>query len=197
VSVQSGFVALLTLGPAYGSQLQAEFLARAAHRKQLNAGQVYSTLDRLTAQGLVRAAGTTSDGLPLYDLTDSGYAQARTWLTAGPTDGSTDWDEMLDQVLLSASIDGALPLQVIAGYRAAFEQLISSLLADGAPQAVSERTAAIASASRASEFGARAALSWLAEIGAQLEQTPVRYIQPRSAERPRRGRRPQEKSVDK
>src|SRR3979490_3172014 len=86
MSVQNAFLALLSLGPAYGSQLQAEFLARAAHRRQLNAGQVYSTLDRLTDQGLVESAGSTDDGLPLYALTDAGREQALAWLSEGPTD---------------------------------------------------------------------------------------------------------------
>src|SRR4051794_41777074 len=87
MSVQIGFLALLTQGPAYGSQLQSEFLCRAAHRRQLNPGQVYSTLDRMMDQGLVASAGATDDGLPLYQLTESGRLAATTWLTEGRRTG--------------------------------------------------------------------------------------------------------------
>ncbi len=184
MSVQSGFLALLTLGPAYGSQLQNEFLARAVHRRQLNAGQVYATLDRLTDQGLVAAAGTTDDGLPLYALTASGEVQASEWLTMGPTDTRPDWDEMQDQVLISASLSAADALLVVGDYRRSFSEKIRELAHDA-------DTRACLVANRAAELGARAAIEWLDEVAAALQDDPGTLIQERNTERPRRGRRPQ------
>ncbi|MCI0155442.1 PadR family transcriptional regulator [Leifsonia shinshuensis] len=183
MSVQYGFLAVLTQGPAYGSQLQNEFLMRAANRRQLNAGQVYSTLDRMTEQGLIESAGETEDGLPLYRLTGSGEREAATWLTAGPGDARPDWDEMQDQVLIAASIDGADPAAVVADYRAAFAERIRELTHDADSRAV-------LAANRAAELGARAAIEWLDEVSAALETHPGALVQPRCPERPRRGRRP-------
>ncbi len=183
MSVQNGFLAVLTQGAAYGSQLQNEFLARAAHRRQLNAGQVYSTLDRMTDQGLIEPAGTTEDGLPLYALTADGAAQATTWLSAGPRDAEPDWDEMQDQVLIAASIDGADPQAVIADYRAAYTERVRELTHDADSRA-------LLAANRAAELGAGAAIEWLEEVSAALTAHPGVLLQARSPERPRRGRRP-------
>ena len=104
MSVRDGLLAVLSLGPAYGLQLHAEFTARAPHRAALNVGQVYSTLDRATQSGLVCSAGTTPDGLPLFRLTESGADRARQWMTL-PSDGPASWTEMLDQVLVTATVD--------------------------------------------------------------------------------------------
>ncbi len=183
MSVQNAFLALLSLGPAYGSQLQAEFLARAAHRRQLNAGQVYSTLDRLTDQGLVESAGTTDDGLPLYALTGVGSDQAKAWLSHGPADSRPDWDEMQDQVLVAASIDAADALQIVDDYRRSFSEKIRELEHDA-------DTRAVLAANRAADLGARAAISWLDEVAVALEDDPRILLQDRITERPRRGRPP-------
>jgi len=183
MSVQNAFLALLTEGSAYGSQLQTEFLARAAHRRQLNAGQVYSTLDRMTDQGLVEPAGTTEDGLPLYALTASGLVQAQEWVTSGPTDGRPDWDEMQDQVLMAASLTTGDAPAVIADYRAAYVEKIRELTHDADSRA-------LLAANRAAELGAKAAIEWLDEVSKALTAHPDALVQHRSPERPRRGRRP-------
>lgn len=183
MSVQNGFLAVLTQGAAYGSQLQNEFLARAAHRRQLNAGQVYSTLDRMTDQGLIEPAGSTDDGLPLHTLTTDGAAQARAWLSTGPHDSEPDWDEMQDQVLIAASIEGADPHAVIADYRAAYTERVRELTHDADSRA-------LLAANRAAELVAGAAIEWLDEVAAALDAHPGILLLPRSPERPRRGRRP-------
>ena len=185
MSVQNGFLALLTQGPAYGSQLQSEFLCRAAHRRQLNPGQVYSTLDRMTDQGLVESAGATEDGLPLYGLTDAGRDAAAAWLGSGPVDGRPDWDEMQDQVLIAASLDGVDAMGIVDAYRAAYAERIRYLTHEADSRA-------LLAANRAAELGAKAAIEWLDEVAATLAAHPDALVQPRSPERPRRGRRPAE-----
>src|SRR6478752_4575082 len=183
MSVQNGFLALLTQGAAYGSQLQSEFLCRAAHRRQLNPGQVYSTLDRMTDQGLVASAGATDDGLPLYELTENGRLAATAWLSGGPADGRPDWDEMQDQVLIAASLDSVDAREIVDGYRAAYEERIRYLSHEADSRA-------LLAANRAAELGAKAAIEWLEEVAAMLAAHPGALVQQRSPERPRRGRRP-------
>jgi DNA-binding PadR family transcriptional regulator len=183
MSVQSGFLAILTLGPAYGSQLQSEFLARAANRRQLNAGQVYSTLDRMTDQGLIAPAGATDDGLPLYELTEEGSEQAHQWLTHGPHDSRPDWDEMQDQILIAASIPDSDAPHVLDDYRLSFTEKIRELAHDADSRAV-------LAANRAAELGAKAAIEWIDEVSAALAAHPEALLQERTLERPRRGRRP-------
>ncbi|MES2170284.1 MAG: PadR family transcriptional regulator, partial [Actinomycetota bacterium] len=65
MSVRDGLLAILTLGPAYGLQLHSELTTRAPHRKPVNVGQIYGTLDRLVKQHLIEPAGFTEDALPL------------------------------------------------------------------------------------------------------------------------------------
>ena len=53
MSVRDGLLAILSLGPAYGLQLHSELASRSPHRGPVNVGQIYATLDRLVARGLV------------------------------------------------------------------------------------------------------------------------------------------------
>ncbi|NQX14536.1 PadR family transcriptional regulator [Rathayibacter sp. VKM Ac-2857] len=117
MSVRDGLLALLTLGPAYGLQLHAELLDRAAHRRRVNVGQIYSTLDRLRERGLVAAAGSTEDGLPLHALTDEGRAEALAWLSGDGASAEEDWDDVLDRILLASSLSDADLDAVLDAYR--------------------------------------------------------------------------------
>ncbi len=60
MSVKYGLLALLAEEPMYGNQLRAEFENRTAATWPLNVGQVYTTLERLTRDGLVRWRARTS-----------------------------------------------------------------------------------------------------------------------------------------
>src|SRR6478736_8623879 len=53
MSVRMGLLALLAEQPSHGYQLKAAFEARTGGVWSLNVGQVYTTLDRLRADGLV------------------------------------------------------------------------------------------------------------------------------------------------
>ena len=171
MSVQNGFLALLTQGPAYGSQLQSEFLCRAAHRRQLNPGQVYSTLDRMTDQGLV-ALGRCDRRRPPAVRADRGRdaSPPAAWLTGGPRDGRPDWDEMQDQVLIAASLDGVDAPAIVDGYRAAYAERIRYLSHEADSRA-------LLAANRAAELGAKAAIEWLDEVAATLAAHPGALVQ--------------------
>ena len=174
MSVRDGLLAVLSLGPAYGLQLHAEFTARAPHRAALNVGQVYSTLDRATQSGLVCSAGTTPDGLPLFRLTESGADRARQWMTL-PSDGPASWTEMLDQVLVTATVAPNLVTDLSRGYRRAWSE---SEKQGPDPAALATR------------LFSEAATKWLAAVDQSLAaQDPI----PLSPIRPRRGRRPAER----
>lgn len=116
MSVRDGLLGLLTLGPAYGLQLHAELLDRAAHRRRVNVGQIYSTLERLRERGLVVAAGTTDDGLPLHALTEEGRAEAFAWLRGDGASPEEDWDDVLDRILLSSSVSADGLVAVLDAY---------------------------------------------------------------------------------
>ena len=82
MAVRDALLALLTAGPAYGFQLHGGLAARTGGRRDINVGQTYATLERLSKQRLVEPAGSTDDGLPLHRLTTAGSAAAEAWLDA-------------------------------------------------------------------------------------------------------------------
>ena len=84
MAVRDALLALLTAGPAYGFQLHGGLAARTGGRRNINVGQTYATLERLSKQRLVEPAGSTDDGLPLHRLTPAGSAAARNARTARP-----------------------------------------------------------------------------------------------------------------
>lgn len=184
MSVRDGILGILTLGPAYGLQLHAEFMARAPHRKPVNVGQIYGTLERLTGHGLLESAGVTDDGLPMYTLTAAGRSAATEWLTTPVTQPLPEWTEMLDQVLVASSVDPASALTLSKAYRRWWEQDLREVreqLAD--EEAHARRLAALAR-----EAQGVAALAWLGAAIADLAELDT--ARPLSTHRPKRGRRP-------
>ena len=185
MSVRDGLLAILTLGPAYGLQLHSELLSRAPHRSAINVGQIYGTLERLSRNGVVDAAGTTSDGLPLYRLTTKGAAAARTWMTEAEIASLPDWAEMLDQVLVTSSIDPSSAMLLTRGYRGRWQQILDS---SRVPEAEESRRHDEHLAMLANEALALAALAWLGSASAALaDYDTARSLSP---VRPKRGRRP-------
>jgi DNA-binding PadR family transcriptional regulator len=182
MSVRDGLLAVLSLGEGYGLQLHSELGARTPHRRPVNVGQIYSTLERLARAGLVEPAGTTADSLPLYRLTPAGAAAAATWMTEPVLDGLPEWTEMLDQVLVTSSIDPVAAKTVAERYRRWWESDLAATRSAPEPSLADARLALVAR-----EAQAVAAIAWLGSAIAAL----VDYdsFRPLSDSRPKRGRR--------
>ncbi|GAA2222448.1 PadR family transcriptional regulator [Herbiconiux moechotypicola] len=187
MSVRSGLLLLLTSGDAYGLQLHGALEARTDRVGGINVGQVYSTLERLMGAGLVAAAGSTDDGLPLYALTPAGRDEAERWLDEAEVHTGGAWAEMVFKVLLTASLRGSGAAPVVARYRDAWAATLSAPGSD-APTA-GEATAIDAVSAGARELLAGAALDWLSQL-ASVPGGLAALERPAPLERPRRGRRP-------
>jgi DNA-binding PadR family transcriptional regulator len=185
MSVRDGILAILTLGPAYGLQLHSELRARAPHRKPVNVGQIYGTLDRLAKQSLVAAAGVTDDGLPQYRLTAAGEQEASGWMTKPATDALPEWTEMLDQVVITSSLDSASAVTLATAYRRWWETDLCATRA-ALSQDSSRHDERLALLAR--ETQAIAATAWLGAALAALVEPDIERAY--SEVRPRRGRRP-------
>lgn len=190
VSVREGLLTILSLGPAYGLQLHAELTSRAPHRGPVNAGQVYATLDRLGKQGLIRSSGVTSDGLPLYRLTEQGARAVDTARETAAVHTLPEWTEMLDQVIIESSIQPGAAMALARGYRAWWAEdlaRVRSALESGEPRSD------VRLAHLARQAQAVAALAWLSSVpDALIDDDQSR---PYSADKPRRGRRPRAAAV--
>ncbi len=183
MSVRSGLLAILSLGPAYGLQLHGELELRMRRVGSINVGQIYSTLDRLQAHALVGPAGATDDGLPLYSLTEEGAAEAERWLTEAPSRPPA-WQEFTGHVLLATTIPGQDAMRLVDSYR---ERLGAA------------RTEALAAPDGSGDLGlaaellqADAAIAWLDLVAARIASDHLH--RPLGELRPRRGRRPGLKS---
>ncbi|CAD5999564.1 PadR family transcriptional regulator [Agreia sp. COWG] len=177
MSVRSGILAVLSLGPAYGLQIHGEIEARTDRLGRINVGQIYSTLDRLESRGLVLPAGETDDGLPLYGLTSLGELEMIDWCRHAEPNAS--WSSMVGQVLMVISLPGHSASALIADYR---RQLLAPLGHPG-PDALT------ALADAASSAFASAGLTWLDSVELATRE-PDALARPLGQLRPRRGRRP-------
>ena len=178
MSVRSGILAVLSLGTAYGSQVHGEVETRMHRVGSINVGQIYSTLDRLQAQGSVVNAGMTGDGLPLYALTPQGRHEVSSWLTEA--DARAGWTDFVGHVLLVASLPDAPVGALIDAYRQVHTRPTPS--ADGDEGPLDDLGV------RSGEILSAAALAWLDEVQDVL--TRVDCTRPLGSFRPRRGRRP-------
>lgn len=113
MAVRESLLGILTIGPAYGLQLHHELGRRAPHRAKTNVGQIYATLERLHKAGLLAPAGTNSEGLPLWELTTNGRAEAQAWLSGETMKALPDWADLLDMVLISRSVSPASATRLI------------------------------------------------------------------------------------
>lgn len=184
MSVRDGLLAVLTLGPGYGLQLYSELALRSPHRRPVNVGQIYATLDRLCTAGLVEPAGSTADDLPLYRLTPSGDKAATAWMSDPRFSTLPEWSEMLDQVIITSSIRPLQAKILAAEYRRWWEKDLSGIRSDDGREdsAVEVRMARVAR-----EAAAVAAIAWLGSaIATMAGQDSFR---PLVESRPKRGRR--------
>jgi DNA-binding PadR family transcriptional regulator len=187
VSVRSSLLAILTMGPAYGFQLHGELAERTAGRRLVNVGQIYGTLERLVGHGAVESAGSTLDGLPLYQLTGPGRVEAMTWLHATTSAAGDEWNEMLERVLIASSLPHVDTAALLRDYRETW--LLRRATIDQ-PAAGQAGLSAAADAAQAT-----AALAWLDGVGAQFadaaDPSGARgFHRELSPVRPKRGRRP-------
>jgi DNA-binding PadR family transcriptional regulator len=176
MSIRAGILLVLCEAEAYGLQIHGELEERTDRIGRINVGQIYSTLDRLSTAGLVRASGATDDGLPLYGVTPDGRRAADEWLADTAVDSASAWGDLTFKVQLATSL-GANAVGLVEGYRAAWSRSLAGSDDDPSPAALARRRLA------------EAALGWLSDLEA-LPGGLDGLVRPLRNERPRRGRRP-------
>ena len=118
MSVRHALLALLSEGPKYGLQLRQEFEAGTGEVWPLNAGQVYTTLQRLERDGLVESEDPEGDGPQKgYRLTEAGGAELDAWLRTPSDTWDPPRDELVIKVLVAMRVPGADVHHVIQTHR--------------------------------------------------------------------------------
>ncbi len=127
MTVREGLLALLQDGPRYGYQLKTEFEAATGGVWPLNVGQVYTTLDRLERDGMVRIQdGADTNAQKVYEITADGIAEVGAWWHAVPADEPPPRDELMLKVLMAIEQGTEHGLQVVTHQRT---QLLALLAA--------------------------------------------------------------------
>lgn len=124
-------LALLAAGPAHGYELKQSFEGRfSPFRPPVNVGQVYSTLQRLERDGLVRRHGVVETGEAparhLYEVTDAGRAALEAWLLE-PAPGARLRDDFFMKLVLAQMAGLTEPEDLLARQRAAVLQELRDL----------------------------------------------------------------------
>lgn len=106
MSVPYALLALLSEQPKYGLQLRQEFEARTGEVWPLNVGQVYTTLQRLERDGLVKADDEVQEGpQKSFRITRDGVKTLTEWLRTPPDLSSPPRDELV-KVMVALRVPG-------------------------------------------------------------------------------------------
>jgi DNA-binding PadR family transcriptional regulator len=120
MSVRYGLLALLGREPMHGYQLRAEFERSTGTTWPLNIGQVYSTLSRLSRDGLVEETGLSDEpGKVVYRLTDAGRTALTTWFTTPVASAEQPRDELAIKIALAMDTPDVDVTEVLRAQRTA------------------------------------------------------------------------------
>lgn len=79
MSVKFAILSILREGPAYGFLIRQEIEIRTAGLLSINAGQIYTTLDRLLRDGLIAKSRVKTSKQQCYELTTLGLNDVSDW----------------------------------------------------------------------------------------------------------------------
>jgi len=106
MSLKHSILAVLSIGDCHGYQIRQEIESRTGETWDINIGQVYSTLDRLQRDNLVRAGEANNDGQISYSITDLGKAEAMHWLTKPIEQTAQSRNELAIKLALAVTLPG-------------------------------------------------------------------------------------------
>jgi DNA-binding PadR family transcriptional regulator len=119
MSIRHGLLSLLVDGPRHGYQLRQEFEAHTGATWPLNIGQVYTTLGRLTRDGLVEVTGDGDPSHKVYALTAYGASELSTWFRTPVEAGDRPRDELAIKLAMAAVTPGVALADVVQAQRTA------------------------------------------------------------------------------
>jgi DNA-binding PadR family transcriptional regulator len=188
VSIRHALLAILDQGPCYGNQLRAEYNRRTGDAWPINVGQIYSTLDRLERDGLVRTGVRDAQGHLFYEISAAGRTEVNEWFHS-PLDGlSAARDDVATMVALAVTLPGVDAGAVIQVQHSAAVRRAAAIRA-AQPHAGATLAAALIVDARAA--AADAEVAWLTTALKRLEAVGTTSgVLPLDTVAPRRGRPP-------
>lgn len=172
MSVRHSLLALLHDRPRYGYQLRSEFHERTGSAWPLNIGQVYTTLDRLERDGLVRKERGRGGNQVVYGITDEGSGQVRAWFSSPVERSAPPRNELAIKLSLALTLPGVDVTAVIRAQRAASLAVLQEYTKSRRDTAASPRSADLAGLLVLDSliFHAEAEVRWLDLCEARMAQ---------------------------
>jgi DNA-binding PadR family transcriptional regulator len=170
MGVKEGLLCLLARGDAHGYELKTELEETSGHTWQINIGQIYTTLQRLERDGLVRSSAATEEGRIIYSLTEEGRHAAATWMSRPVDLAVAGRDEISLKILMAMRSGVEDPRRVIEIQRGA----TMGLLQDYTTLKAAEDSNDLAWLLHLDRliFSAEAELRWLDRVEDRLETLP-------------------------
>lgn len=174
-----GLLALLAERPSHGYQLKAGFEERTGGVWSLNVGQVYTTLERLRADGLVEpmevesAEGDGRDRRP-WRITRDGKEALEAWFDEPAIEPVPAREDFLVKVLMAFGGSPAEAIAIIDRQRTELYRLLQESRRAAQAPASGDPTADLAATLMAEVVTSRreADLRWLDVCEAHLNATP-------------------------
>jgi DNA-binding PadR family transcriptional regulator len=171
MSVPHALLALLSDGPKYGLRLQNEFEARTGEVWPLNVGQVYTTLQRLERDRLVKTDdGKSARSQKCYRITSAGQRELREWLHTPPELVPPPRDELVIKVLVAMQIPGVDVHEILQTHRRYVIEVMQRYTRVKAT--AGEDDVALALVADAELFRLEAIVRWLDAADVRLKQLP-------------------------
>lgn len=145
MSIRHSLLALLQDQPRYGYQLRIEFQDRTGATWPLNIGQVYTTLDRLERDGLVKNDGDDGAGHVIYSITEAGRADVQSWFEAPVERDSPPRNELAIKLALAVTLPGVDVSGIIQTQRLASMEALQEYTRARRDASVSQRVVDTAS----------------------------------------------------
>ncbi|HEX6220714.1 MAG TPA: PadR family transcriptional regulator [Acidimicrobiia bacterium] len=179
MGIKEGLLALLADGPRHGYQLKLDLEAATGDAISINVGQVYTTLQRLERDGLVRSGAHDNEGRAIYEITSTGVEVVREWVSSPENLAAAGRDEISIKVLLSLFTEGLSPTEVIENQR----RSTMGLLQDFTQLRAQDNDADLAWQLHLDRlmYSAEAELKWLDRVEERLKKAkPVRRLRAES-----------------
>lgn len=176
MGIREGLLALLDDRPRHGYQLKVSFEDVTGRVWPLNAGQVYTTLDRLERDGLVTVRDVEHEGASQksYEITAAGREELGAWWEAVPSGNPPPRDELMLKVLLAVEHGVDHALEVVTRQRTALITLLQQRRRAGSNKAArrgDSDSLAVRLVADALVVRAEADLRWLDLCEARLTAT--------------------------
>ncbi len=172
MSVPHALLALLSEKPKYGLRLQNEFQARTGEVWPLNVGQVYTTLQRLERDGLVKADGEEerTQKQKRYRITSAGDRELAEWLRTPPELVPPPRDELVIKVLVALQVPETDVHEILQVHRRHVIEVMQRYTQVKA--AALDDDVALALVADAELFRLEAIVRWLDAADVRLKQRP-------------------------